>query len=573
MNASPTRARTIGTRHMAAAGHYLAAQAAFQILEAGGNAVDAGVCGGIALGVLQSEYVGFAGVAPIMIQPAATGETITISGLGHWPKAASLETFHRDHGGQIPPGILRTLVPAAPEAWITALERWGTMRFGDVAAAAVRFARDGFPMPVLTSRIITKAEENYRRWPENEKIYLPNGKPPQPGDLFVQSDLGGTIQYMIDEEASAKGDRMAGLQAARKAFYTGDIARTLIRYHEENGGWLAAEDLADFRVAVEAPLSVRFGDFEVFTCGPWCQGPLLAQTIRLLDGIDLGALGHNDPAYIHMIVEAFKLAYADRHAYVGDPRFVDVPIAGMLDDTYIAERRKLIDPKVAHPGMPKPGRPGGGAWHGELNLRETAPADEIAQLDTSYISVIDSQGTVFSATPSDGSAAGPVIPGLGFVASTRGAQSSTDPSIPCVLAPGKRPRLTPNPAIARRDGHWVMPFGSPGNDVQPQAMMQVLLNLFTFGMTPQDAVEQPRFATFSYPRSSAPHPYSPGLMNLEGRFADETASRLRAMGHDVAIWPDWEYAAGAVCAILHDLSSGTMEGGSDPRRPTAVIGW
>ncbi|MBT5808789.1 MAG: gamma-glutamyltransferase family protein, partial [Rhodospirillaceae bacterium] len=387
MSASPTRARIIGTRHMAAAGHYLAAQAAFQILEAGGNAIDAGVCGGIALGVLQSEYVGFGGVAPIMIRPAATGEVITISGLGTWPRAASLETFHRDHGGRIPPGILRSLVPAAPDAWITALERWGTMTFGDVAAAAKRFASDGFPMPVLTSRIITKAEDNYRRWPENEKIYLPGGKPPQPGDLFVQSDLGRSIQYMIDQEAAAPGDRMAGLQAARDAFYRGDIAQTIVRHQAENGGWLSAEDLAEFKVGIEAPLRVRFRDFEVFTCGPWCQGPLLAQTLRLLDGVDLVAMGHNEPAYIHTIIEALKLAYADRHAYVGDPRFIDVPIAGMLDDSYIDQRRGLIDPNTAQPGMPEPGRPEGAAWTGALAPQATAPADELTQIDTSYISV------------------------------------------------------------------------------------------------------------------------------------------------------------------------------------------
>ncbi len=245
---------------MVAAGHYLAAQAAFQILEAGGNAVDAGVCGGIALGVLQSEYVGFGGVAPIMIRPAETGEVFTISGLGWWPKAASLEMFHRDHDGRIPPGILRTLVPAAPDAWITALERWGTMSFGDVAAAAVRFARDGFPMPVLTSRIIAAAEDNYRRWPGNTDIYLPGGAPPRPGDLFVQSDLARTIKYLIDEEAAAKGGRGAGLQAARDAFYRGDIARTLARYHSENGGWLTLEDLSEFRVGIEAPLSVPVGE-------------------------------------------------------------------------------------------------------------------------------------------------------------------------------------------------------------------------------------------------------------------------------------------------------------------------
>jgi gamma-glutamyltranspeptidase/glutathione hydrolase len=573
MSTSPTRARIIGTRHMVAAGHYLAAQAAFQILEAGGNAIDAGVCGGIALGVVQSEYVSFGGVAPIMIRPASTGQVFTISGLGCWPKVASLETFHGNYDGRIPPGILRTVVPAAPDAWITALERWGTMTFADVAAAAVRFATNGFAMPELMSRIITKAADNYRQWPDNAEIYLPGGEPPQPGDIFKQTDLGRTIQYMIDQETYAKGDRKAGLQAARHAFYVGDIATTMVRHQAENGGWMTADDLVEFHVGIESPTTVKFGDLQVFTCGPWCQGPVLAQTLRMLDGIDIATLGHNEPAYVHTIVEAFKLAYADRHRYVGDPRFVDVPIAGMLDDAYIAARRGLIDTQIAHPGMPKPGHPEGAAWTDFIEPQPTTPADEISQLDTSYISVVDSEGSVFSATPSDGSAGGPIVPGLGFVPSGRGSQSSTDPAQPAVLAPGKRPRLTPNPAIAVRGNRWVMPFGSPGNDVQPQAMVQVLLNIVQFGMTPQEAIDQPRFATFSYPRSSDPHSFSPGLMNLEGRFPSETAARLSTMGHDVAMWPDWEYQAGGVCAIVHDREAGTMEGGSDPRRPTAVIGW
>ena len=302
----------------------------------------------------------------------------------------------------------------------------------------------------------------------------------------------------------------------------------MARYHAENGGWLTEEDLAEFQVGIEEPLRVRFGELDVYTCGPWCQGPLLAQSLRLLDGIDLKVLGHNSAEYIHTIVEVFKLAYADRHAYVGDPNFVDVPIEGMLNEFYLNKRRELIDPDLATPGMPAPGYPEGATRRG-----------------------------VGAPTPAT---------------STRGAQSSTDPASPAVLAPGKRPRLTPNPAIAMRGANWVMPFGSPGNDVQPQAMVQVLLNLMQFGMDPQQAIEEPRFATFSYPRSSDPHSYSPGLLNLEGRYPEATLDRLRVLGHDVQLWPDWEYKAGAVCAIVHDRERGTMEGGSDPRRPTAVVG-
>jgi gamma-glutamyltranspeptidase/glutathione hydrolase len=228
---APHRARIVGTRHMAAAGQYLAAQAAFQILEAGGNAVDAGVAGGIALGVVQSEYVGFAGVAPIMIYLAETDEVVTISGLGWWPKAASVDFFHKQHGGKIPRGILRTVVPAAPDSWITALRRYGTMSYGDVAGAALRFARDGFPVPSLMAEIIADNEDEYRAHPANAAIYLPNGRPPQAGEVLVQTDLARTIQYMIDEErAAAAGGREAGLQAARDAFYRGDIAQTIAQH-------------------------------------------------------------------------------------------------------------------------------------------------------------------------------------------------------------------------------------------------------------------------------------------------------------------------------------------------------
>ncbi|WP_108662889.1 gamma-glutamyltransferase family protein [Acuticoccus kandeliae] len=565
---APYRARLFGTRHMASAGHYLAAQAALQILENGGNAIDAGVAGGIALGVLQSDYVSFGGVAPIMIQLAETGEVITISGLGPWPRAASVDYFRDNHDGLMPKGIMRTVVPAAPDAWITALTRYGTISFAEAAGAALRFARDGFPIAPLTATVIEKYREDYAAYPSSAAIYLPDGAPPKAGDLFVQSDLGRTIQYMIDEETSAAGGgREAGLEAARAAFYRGDIAREMVRYHAENGGWLAAEDLATFRSDVDPALRFTFGDTEVFTCGPWCQGPLLGQTLQMLDGFDFRSAGYNTSAYIHHVVEAAKLAYSDRHHFYGDPKFVDVPIEILASQEYAAERRKAINPHEAYRGMPAPGkigRPGADA----------APrpfVDDGAQLDTSYICVVDSAGNAFSATPSDSSVGAPVIPGLGFVPSTRGSQSWTDPRVPAVLAPGKRPRLTPNPAFARRGREWMMPFGSPGNDMQPQAMIQVFLNIVVWGMNPQNAVEAPRFGSVSYPRSSEPHAFDPGLLQLEGRISDSTADALADLGHDVKRWPDWEWVSGAVCAIVAE--PGRMEGAADPRRPSGVAGW
>ena len=573
---SPHRARTMGTRHMVAAGHYLAAQAAFQVLEAGGNAVDAGCAGGMALTVLQSEYVGFAGVAPIMIYLAESDEVVTIAGLGPWPRAATIEKFHEEFDGSIPPGVLRSVVPAGPDAWITALRRFGTMRFGEVAAPAIRFARDGFPAPRLLCDIVAANEEAYRQWPTNEAIYLAKGRPPLPGELFVQADLARTMQYMSDQEASASRiDRNAGLQAAHDAFYRGDIAQAIAAHQAECGGWLSTDDLAAYRSPIVPPLKTTFADLEVYACGPWCQGPVLPQTLNILDGMDLAGMGQNSVDYIHMIASAFNLAFADRHAYYGDPNFVDVPIDGLLDRDYASARRALIDTDRAWPEMAPAGDPYARSAIVEQAADAPAATPDLAreELDTSYICVVDGNGNVFSGTPSDGSAAGPVVPGLGIVVSTRGSQNWTDPDHPACLAPGKRPRLTPNPAIAIRDGRWVMPFGSPGNDVQIQAMIQALLNVFVFGMAPQDAVEQPRFATFNYPRSSEPHSYSPGELRLEARFADATARLLAERGHKIKMWPEWEYAAGAVCMIIADRETGVLEGGSDPRRPTGVCGW
>ncbi len=570
MSTAPHRPRIMATRHMAAAGHYLAAQASLQVLEGGGNAVDAGVAGGIALAVLQSEYVSFGGVAPIMIRLAATGEVVTISGVGPWPRAARLEHFHEHHGGRMPPGILRTVVPAAPDAWITALERFGTMSFGEVAGAAERFASEGFPIATLGAEIIATYAEAYAADPEAARIYLPGGEPPRPGDRFVQADLGRTLRYLMDEEAAqASRGRLAGLAAVRDAFYRGDVARAIVRFHETSGGWLRAEDLDTFRVDVEPARTVRFKGADLHVCGAWCQGPVLGQAAQILDGIDLEALGRNSAAYVHHMVEAFKLAYADRHHLYGDPKVVDVPLDTLLDPAYATGRRALIDARRAIPGMPPPGLDG-------IALQGDVAGDgrpDPTQLDTSYICVVDGEGNAFSATPSDASAGAPLIPGLGLVVSSRGGQSWTDPSSPAVLAPGKRPRLTPNPAIAVVPGEWVLPFGSPGNDMQPQAMLQALANLLVWQMTPQAAVEAPRFGTSSFPRSTEPHAYDPDLLHIEGRFDDATIGALGALGHDVRPWPAWAWASGAVCAILASQRTGLLEGAADPRRPTGIAGW
>jgi gamma-glutamyltranspeptidase/glutathione hydrolase len=569
------RPDALGTQHAVAAGHPLAALAAHRILEAGGNAADAGVAAGICLGVVHSDIVNFAGVAPLIYYDAGRREVSTISGLGVWPRAATLEYFRDRCGGDIPDGLLRTVVPAAPDAWITALEHFGTLGFAEVAEPAIELARDGFPLGAFVASIIQANEAAYRRWPTSVPIYLPGGRAPRAGERFVQADLGRTLTYLADEDRAARrGGREAGLAAARNAFYRGDVADAIARYHAAEGGLLTREDLAGFRVGVEPPVRARFGRFgprEVVTCGFWCQGPAFIQMLQILDGIDLAALGHNSPDYVHTITETIKLAFADRDAYYGDPRHVAVPGPGLLDPAYGAARRGLIDLARAWPEMPPAGTPAGAPARRAAQA-VAAAAGGPATLGTSYAAVVDRAGNAFSATPSDTSTDMPVIPGTGLAPSSRGSQGWLDPDHASCVAPGKRPRLTPSPALILGPGSAVTAFGTPGGDVQLQAMLQVFLNLVTFGMTPQRAVEAPRFATQSFPDSFWPHRYFPGRVTLEGRLPEATAEALRARGHEVERWSDWEWRAGGVC-LAEVEGTGIRRGAADPRRDSYAVAW
>jgi gamma-glutamyltranspeptidase/glutathione hydrolase len=559
----------------------LAAQAAFSILEKGGNAIDAGVAAVMTLAVVEPDQVNLAGVAPMMIHLAERNETVTISGLGVWPRLASVDYFVRSHSGEIPEGIVRSVVPSAPDAWLTALEHYGSMSFADVAADPIRFAREGFATHTLMSDRIKDYLPGYQRHASSAAIFLARGRPPEPGEPFVQTDLAASLQYMVDEEAAARRHgREAGLQAARKAFYQGDIARKIADFSVAHGGLLRMEDMAGFRVGIEPPLTASYKSLQVKACGPWCQGPLLLQILKLLECFDVRSLGHNSTAYIHLVTEAIKLAFADREHYYGDPKFVDVPIAALVSEPYAQVRARLIDRERAAPAMPSAGE----ATACEARARRPRPVpktwelpaalvEEPALADTSYACVVDRHGNVFSGTPSDPSWDGVVVPGTGLTPSTRGSQSRVDAEHPSSVAPGKRPRLTPNPAIVFRDGRPIMPFGTPGGDVQVQTMAQVLLNIFEFGMDVQSAIEAPRFMSQSFPNSFAPHQYFPGRLNLEPRLGRRVGDDLAQQGHVVYWWPDWYWRFGSVAAIVIDRERGFMQAGADPRQETYAVGW
>ena len=554
------RATTHGHTHMVAAGHPAAAQAGLSILEAGGNAADAAVASALTLGVVQSDLVNFGGVAPIMIRSPVTGSVVTVSGVGRWPRAADIGYLIRAHAGHVPEGILRTVVPAAADAFLTTLEQFGTMKFCEVAQGAITAARDGFVMHELMAQTIAESEADYRRWPSTRAVYLPNDRPPRVGDVFVQSDLAKALQYMADQETASGGSRLAGLQAARDAFYRGDIAQAIANYHQSHGGWITLKDLDEFRVGVEPPVTVRHRGVILHTCGAWCQGPSMAQMWSFLDDTDLLALGHNSPDYIHHLTEVIKLVFADRELHIGDPEFVDVPLARLLSRDHAAACLALIKPDRILRGAD--------LWNGSADSQLAQASGQ----DTSYTCAIDRDGLAVSITPSDGTSSTPVIPGWGLIASMRGSQSWAVRGHPSSVEPWKRPRLTPNPAIAETDDGCVIPFGTPGADVQCQAMLQVLLNITTFGMAPQEAVEAPRFASYSYPESFEPHEALPDVLRIESRVDGATATALRNKGHDVQDWPDLIWKAGAVCAIVHDPDKPLLSGAADPRRPCLALG-
>jgi gamma-glutamyltranspeptidase/glutathione hydrolase len=333
------------------------------------------------------------------------------------------------------------------------------------------------------------------------------------------------------------------------------------------------EDFAAFSVNFEPTVRTRFAGIDVHACGPWSQGPVLPMALNILKGFDLKCIGHNSAEYIHLLTETLNLAFADRHYHFGDPKFVKVPMAGLMSEKYAAYRRSQISAEKAWPEMP----PAGDPRTLEALTQRCVPVPQSDEApgpgDTSYVCVVDRHGNAFSATPSDGSNNTPIIPGVGILCSGRGTQSWADPAHPSSVAPGKRPRLTPSPAMAFRNGRIHMPFGTPGGDVQAQAMLQVFLNINVFGMDAQSAVEAPRFATYSYPGSFEPHEYFPGRLYLESRIDGAAGDTLAGLGHKVYRWDDFTWLAGAVCTIVADHKRGVLHGGADPRRPAYVLGW
>jgi gamma-glutamyltranspeptidase/glutathione hydrolase len=591
-----------GRRGVVAAGHPLSAEAGLRLLQQGGNAVDAGCAAVLAASVIEISHFSFGGEVPIIIKPR-NGAPSVINGQGQAPRLATRE-FFLERGknapasnepvyrgapeyvsigaggarpGAIPSsGILPATVPGVLDAVVSALDRFGTKTLAEAMQPAIELA-DGFPIDELRVEYLEKTRKVFEKWPTSAKVFLPGGRVPKVGEVFSQPDLARTLREIVAAErrASSRGRREA-LKAARDHFYKGDIARRVSDFSEANGGLIRASDFAAFHAKVEEATSTTYRGYEIYKTGFFAQGPVMLQTLNILEGFDLRAMGHNSTAYIHTLVEAMKLAFADRDRYYGDPDFVKVPSRELLSKEYAALRRAMIDPARAsmdrRPGDPLNNKPllNPGPQTGPTGPSSVDEAERAH--DTTCVNVVDKDGNFFSATPSGAWLPAVVAGDTGLLLGQRLQSFLLEEGHPNMLEPGKRPRITLTPTLVMKDGKPLMALSTPGGDNQDQSLLQVLLNVIEFGMNVQEAVEAPRFQTLHFVSSFDDHRFNPGVLNLEDRISKEVAGELSSRGHKMERHAAWGNPS-APTVVLWRWDSGVIEAGADPRRGRYAVAW
>ena len=570
-----SRPTVSSTKAVVAAGHYLATAAGIRMLAKGGNAIDAGVAAGFALAALRPHKNGIGGEAPTLVYSPKLGKAFAISGVGTAPKALTIDWLRQRGIKSIPGfGYLGAIVPSQIGAFCTALSMFGTLPLDEVLQPAVEICFDGYPCYEGLREYLSTTEDGLftKQLPENGRVFLKDGKAPKLGELIKQPDMGTTYQRMADayRAAAADGNREKGIQAAIDRFYRGDIAEEIIEYCRsfalDDGSGNSAclmtlEDLANYQTIVEEPKTVRYRNFQVFKCGPWTQGPVLLQSLKLLEGFDLKAMGHNSVSYIHTLVECMKIAYNDRNRYYGDERFSTVPFDMLLSDAYAERRRAEVDLSDANLGK---------MWDDDL-FDSGGKSD--ARGDTTHLDAVDAEGFMMSSTPSGGwIRSNPRVPGVGLQLSTRGQMFYMKEGHANSLAPGKRPRATLTPSMAFKDGKPWMAFGSPGGDNQDQWGLQTFLNLAEFDMYMQDALDAPTFYTTHFRNSFYPHNADRGYVFYEPLPAP-TVNELLARGHKMI--PVEAYNGGESCAVRLNPKNGMVEGAASAKeeRQAYAMGW
>ncbi|HXB48198.1 MAG TPA: gamma-glutamyltransferase family protein [Streptosporangiaceae bacterium] len=573
---------------MVASTHWLASAAGMAVLEQGGNAFDAAVAVGLVLQVVEPHLNGPGGEVPVIGFSVADGQPFVLDGQGPAPAAATTAHFAGLGLDLIPgTGLLAACVPAAFGTWMLLLERYGTLPLRSVMEYAIGYAGNGYPMLPSASEVIASVAGTFRaHWPGSAEIYLSAGVPAG-GSRFTNRPLAAVYERILAEAEEAGPGRERQIEAARHAFYAGFVADAIAAYladaevmditGQRNRGLLTADDLAGWTASVEVPVTADFRGLTVCKTGPWGQGPVFLQQLALLDGLGIEDLQPGSAEFIHTVVEASKLAFADREAWYGDPRQSRIPLAELLSAPYAEARRKLVGDQAS--GDLLPGSPDGtaprlpdfavagfavpglaSAGTGEPTAGVSAP--ELGPGDTCHLDVADRFGNMVSATPSGGwLQSSPVIPGLGFCLGTRAQMFTLTPGLASTLAPRRRPRTTLSPSLALRDGQPYMAFGTPGGDQQDQWPLAFFLNHVLFGMNLQEAIDAPAFHTDHFPSSFYPRDSQPRSLAIESRAGDTVVTGLRARGHEVSVRPPW--SLGRISAV--SSSGGMLYAAANPR--------
>ena len=575
-----TRPELSGTFGMVSSTHWLATQCGMSVLERGGNAFDAAVAAGFVLQVVEPHLNGLGGEVPIVLWDARHGRPEVICGQGAAPAAATISRIHSMGLQEIPgTGPVAACVPGAFGAWMALLRDHGTWRVADVLELAAGYAEAGYPLLPQAVNVIAMVEPLFREhWPTSAAVYLSNGLP-EGGARFRNRDLGATYRRLVAEAGG--GARETQIEAASAAFYAGFVAEAIERHcrvpamdgsGEKHPGLVTASDLAAFVARHETPVAADFDGWTVLKCGPWSQGPVFLQQLRMLEGFELGAMGFLSADHVHAVVESAKLAFADREAWYADPDFEDVPLEALLSRAYAAERRSLVGAGASlelRPGSPSgraprlPARGGqataAGHWTG-------AGGQAVGGIcgDTVHVAAADRHGNLVACTPSGGwLQSSPVIEGLGFCLGTRAQMFNLDTAHPNRLEGGKRPRTTLSPTLALKDGAPRLAFGTPGGDQQDQWTLELFLAHAVFGLGLQASMDAPMFHTSHFPSSFAPHDAHPGRLHIEPVGDPVVLDELRRRGHEVVEADRW--SLGRMCAVGRDADGGMLFAAANPR--------
>lgn len=588
---APLRPPIIGRNAGISAGHPLTTAAALEILQQGGNAFDAGVAALLVGGVVEQDLYGIGGEALILVYPQSEKKVISITGQGWAPAAANVDDWLAAGKTLRGEGLDASVVPGALHGALTVLQRWGTMTFEQVSMRAIEYAEQGFPLRVRTAAAIERDAEFIRRWPHNYLYWLkPDGSFYKAGETIRFPGLANTFRKMVEaERGKVVQGREAGIEAARDRFYKGDIAEEMVAFLKKNGAPYEISDFAEFFARVEEPVATTYKQYTIYKQPFNSQGPMLLQTLNILENFDLRSMGHNSADYSHVLIEAMKLAYADRDTYYADQDFVDVPATGLLSKEYAKKRAAEIDLKKASQdyiaGDPLPFDPDVNSWSywkaGEempvANLSAAVTDFPESAKDTSHIAIIDKDGNVFDSTPSGGWIGGAVILGdTGIGMSVRGEQFWLDKSKAAQLRPWSRPRYTLTPSIVFLNDEPLMALGTPGGDNQEQTILQTFLNVVEFWPdwypNLHSAIEWPRLQTLHLYQSFWPHTTGFNRVNLEVGVGQDVIDEMRNRGHDVTVVPPYKIS-GCSTAVLLDPKTGNRIAAADPRRDCYAIAY